>query len=96
MNTAMQAIGCGLPVVTKKGKFQRTRHASAILKTIKVEELITNTEEEYIDVVEKIIFDKEFKKFIRKKIKQNENLLYKNKNAILALEIFFQNIKDVK
>ena len=52
--------------------------------------------EEYIDIVEKIIFDKEFKKIIRKKIKQNENLLYKNKNAILALENFFQNIKDVK
>ena len=96
MNTAMQAIGCGLPVVTKKGKFQRTRHASAILKTINLEELITTSEEEYINLVEKVILDQEFKKTIRKKIKHNENLLYRNKDAILALEDFFQNIGNVK
>ena len=96
MNTAMQAIGCSLPIITRIGNFQRTRHASAILKTINLEELITNTEQEYIDLVEKIILDDEFKNTIQKKIKNNENLLYRNKNVILALEDFFQNIGNVK
>ena len=62
MNTAMQAIGCGLPIITRIGNFQRTRHASAILKTINVEELITNTEEEYINLMQSKV--KNCKKFI--------------------------------
>ena len=35
-NTTLQAIGCGLPVVTREGRFQRTKHASAILRTLKL------------------------------------------------------------
>jgi predicted O-linked N-acetylglucosamine transferase (SPINDLY family) len=89
-NTAMQAIACGLPVITREGRFQRTKHASAILRTIEVEELITETETEYIDLVEKLILDQELLYSIKSKIKQNENYLYRNKNAIRALENFFE------
>ena len=89
-NTAMQAIACGLPVITREGRLQRTKHASAILRTIEVEELITETETEYIDLVEKLILDQELLYSIKSKIKQNENYLYRNKNAIRALENFFE------
>ena len=92
MNTAMQAIGCGLPIVTREGKFQRTRHASAILKTLEIDELIAKNEEEYIDLVEKLICDQEFRSNIKLKIKENENYLYRNKKPIRALEDFFQSI----
>ena len=91
-NTALQAIGCGLPVITREGRFQRTRHASAILRTIDVEELIANTEEEYIDLIEKITLDEVFKNKIRFKIKAKEKLLYKNENSIRALEDFFESV----
>ena len=67
--TAMQAIGCGLPIITREGKFMRTRHASAILRTLEVEELITKTDAEYIDLVERLIFDREFLNNIKCKIK---------------------------
>ena len=93
-NTALQAIGCGLPIITREGIFQRTRHASAILRTIEVEELIASTEEEYIDLIEKITLDEEFRKNIRLKIKDKEKLLYKNENSIRALEDFFESVGD--
>ena len=88
-NTAMQAIGCGLPVVTREGRFMRTRHASAILRTLGIEELITKTETEYIDLVEKIVLDREFLRNIKYKIKDKEDFLYRNTNTIRALEDFF-------
>ena len=91
-NTALQAIGCGLPIITREGRFQRTRHASAILRTIEVEELIVSTEEEYIDLIEKITLDEVFKNKIRFKIKDKEKLLYKNENSIRALEDFFESV----
>lgn len=91
-NTALQAIGCGLPIITREGRFQRTRHASAILRTIDVEELIVSTEEEYIDLIEKITLDEVFKNKIRLKIKDKEKLLYKNVNSIRALEDFFESV----
>ena len=91
-NTTLQAIGCGLPVVTREGRFQRTKHASAILRSLEIEELITSTEEDYIDLVEKIILDDGFRKKLKFKIKSNENYLYKNKKPIRALENFFESV----
>jgi len=91
-NTTLQAIGCGLPVVTREGRFQRTKHASAILRSLEIEELITSTEEDYIDLVEKIILDNGFRKNLKFKIKSNENYLYKNKKPIRALETFFESV----
>ena len=66
-NTTLQAIGCGLPVVTRQGRFQRTKHASAILRTLKIEELITNTEHEYINLVEKLILNETLRKILNLK-----------------------------
>ena len=91
-NTTLHAIGCGLPVVTRQGKFQRTKHASAILRSLEIKELITFTESDYIDLVEKIILDDEFRKNLKSKIKSNENYLYKNKEPIRALEKFFESV----
>ena len=91
-NTAMHAIGCGLPVITREGKFMRTRHASAILRKLEIEELITKTETEYIDLVERLVLDREFLHNIKCKIKDKENYLYRNENAIRALEDFFEDV----
>ena len=91
-NTTLQAIGCGLPVVTREGRFQRTKHASAILRTLEIEELITNTEEEYINLVEKIILNEQLRKKLISKIKSNENYIYKNIEPIRALENFLESV----
>ena len=91
-NTTMQAIGCGLPVITREGKFMRTRSASAILRALEIEELITKTEKEYIDLIEKIITDRSFFYQIKCRIKDQENVLYRNEDAVRALEEFFENV----
>ncbi len=70
----------------------RTRNASAILRTLEIEELITKTETEYIDLVEKIVLDREFLHNIKCKMKDKENYLYKDENAIRALEDFFVGV----
>jgi protein O-GlcNAc transferase len=91
-NTTLQAIGCGLPVVTREGRFQRTKHASAILRTLGIEELITYTEDEYISLVEKLILNERLRKDLKYKIKSNENYIYKNIEPIRALENFLESV----
>ena len=59
---------------------------------LKIEELITCTEEDYIDLVEKITLDNKFRKKLKSKIKSNEKILYKNKKPIRALENFFESV----
>jgi predicted O-linked N-acetylglucosamine transferase (SPINDLY family) len=90
-NTAMQAIGCGLPIITREGSFMRTRSASAILQTLGLEELIAKSEHDYINLVEKVVLDQEFRSKIKSKICLNENLLYKDMRTIKALEDFFES-----
>ena len=49
-NTAMQAVECGLPIVTGEGRFMRGRLASGILRRMDMAELIADTEETYVNL----------------------------------------------
>jgi len=87
-NTAIQAIECGLPIVTREGLFLRGRLASGILRRIDITELITNNAEEYISLVVKLVHDKEFRQVIQEKIVANRSILFDDIAPIRALEEF--------
>ena len=87
-NTAIQAIECGLPIVTREGLFLRGRLASGILKRINLTELITNDEAEYVDLVVKLIKDPEYRQAIQEKIIANRSILFDDLEPIRALEQF--------
>jgi predicted O-linked N-acetylglucosamine transferase (SPINDLY family) len=92
-NTSMQALGCNLPVVTMQGNFMRSKATSGMLKMIKVEELIATNEKIYIQIIEKLINDDEYYKFLKDKIKKNIDLLYRDTAPIRSLEKFLINLK---
>jgi hypothetical protein len=56
-NTVMQAVDCGLPVVTREGRFMRGRLGSAILDRMGLSDLVAKTENEYIDLAVKLAGD---------------------------------------
>jgi protein O-GlcNAc transferase len=87
-NTAMQAIECGLPVVTKEGHFMRGRLASAILKRMDMRDLVANSGEEYVDLVVRLASDKEYSDQVRRRIQMNRGGLFKDDAPIRALESF--------
>ena len=92
-NTSMQALGCNLPVVTMQGNFMRSKATSGMLKMIKVEELIATNEKIYIEIIEKLVNDDEYYKFLKDKIKNNIDLLYRDTAPIRSLEKFLINLK---
>ena len=86
LNSAIFSIECNLPVVTLKGGFLRSRLASGILERIGLKEIIANNEQEYINIIYKLIYDINYRYNIITKIKKNKYLLYEDKLFISELE----------
>ncbi|MGC2457296.1 MAG: tetratricopeptide repeat protein [Gallionellaceae bacterium] len=87
-NTAMQAIECGLPVVAKDGQFMRGRLASGILRRMGMTELIANTEEEYINLVVRLVQDAEYRQQIKARIEAARLVLFDDMAPVRSLENF--------
>lgn len=87
-NTAIQAIECGLPIVTREGLFLRGRLASGILRRMGMTELITSNEEEYVNLVVKLVQDRAYRQAIQEKIIANRPILFDDLEPIRALEGF--------
>src|SRR5262249_1952114 len=75
-NTAMQAVECGVPIVTRDGRFMRGRLASGILKRIGLQELVAATEEEYVGLVLRVIQDREYQARLRRLIRERRGAIY--------------------
>jgi tetratricopeptide (TPR) repeat protein len=90
-NTAMQGVECGVPIVTREGRFMRGRLASGILKRIGLQELIAKNENDYINLVVKLASNQEYNQFIRNKIKENHGILYSDFESVRGLEQFLED-----
>jgi predicted O-linked N-acetylglucosamine transferase (SPINDLY family) len=91
-NTALKALECNLPVVTVKGQFMRGRLASGILESMGVTETVMQDTNAYVGCVVKLIQDKKFNQAVRRKIKASIQGVYRDVEAIRALEKHFVDV----
>ncbi len=91
-NTAIQAIECGLPVVTKQGRFMRGRLASGTLGRMGLTELIADTDEEYVNLVTRLVQDADFRQHVRMRIEASRSVLFDDTTPIRALENFLVSV----
>jgi predicted O-linked N-acetylglucosamine transferase (SPINDLY family) len=87
-NTAMQAVECALPIVTKEGRFMRGRLASGILRRMGVPELIAQSSEEYVALAAKAATDTQYRTSIRRRIEAQRDVLFEDEAPIRAVEDF--------
>lgn len=87
-NTAMQAVQCGLPIVTKEGQYMRGRFASAILKRMNLHELVVSSEIEYVKLAVSLASDAQRRRRISKQMQTARDILYKDISPIEALQDF--------
>lgn len=85
-NTALQAVECGLPIVTVEGRFLRGRLASGILRHIGLHELVANSVDDYVAIASKLIEDTGFNTAVRSRLLSQRNSLYRDATPIRALE----------
>ncbi len=91
-NTAVQAMQCGLPIVTGDGRFMRGRLASGILKRLGLAELIALSEEDYVELAVRLARDNEFREHIRERIVASRHVLFADVAPIRALEEFLVRV----
>jgi predicted O-linked N-acetylglucosamine transferase (SPINDLY family) len=87
-NTAMQAVQCGIPIVTREGAFMRGRLASGILKRMGLTELVMGTNDAYVDLAVRLGTDVDYRNDVRRRIVESRNVLFEDAEPIRALEDF--------
>lgn len=85
-NTAMQAVECGLPIVTVEGHFMRGRFASAILKQLGLPELVCKNSDDYVNTAVNLATNAALQANARETIQTNRKKLYTDASAIRAME----------
>jgi protein O-GlcNAc transferase len=91
-NTAMQAIECGLPIVTREGHFMRGRLASGIYRRMGLPELIAESDEEYIDLAVRLAADVSYNRQTRERIAAHRSRLFGDLVPIRAFEEFLISV----
>lgn len=87
-NTAMQAVECALPIVTREGHFMRGNLASGILKRMELPELVINSDEDYIAITVRLAQDTAYRQEIRNRLRAARHLLFDDMTPIRAMEEF--------
>lgn len=91
-NTAMQAVACGLPIVTREGRFLRGRLASGILRRMGLGSLVAESEEAYVALAVALVRDSVLRARIKHQIEDARSLLFEDAAPIRALEEFLAEV----
>lgn len=89
-NTAVQALECGLPIVTREGRFLRGRLASGPLQRIGLGELVAPSEEAYVELAVALAGDRERRQALRRRIESGRERLFRDPAPLDALERFLK------
>jgi predicted O-linked N-acetylglucosamine transferase (SPINDLY family) len=90
--TTLEALSCGLPVVTLPGRFMRGRHAYAMLEMIGVPDTIAGDKSEYCNIAVRLCNDTDYYDRIKTLVRGNRHKLYNDKKFIVELERFYRTI----
>ena len=90
-NTSLDAIACGLPIVTLPGEFMRGRQSYGMLSAMGLQELIAKDEQDYTDIALRLGNDAEYRQRIARRIKIESRRIFEQQEPIRELEKFFLN-----
>ena len=90
-NTSLDALSCGLPVVTMPGPLMRGRQSQAMLKVLGAGELIVDDIDRYIDTAVRLGRDATWRRALSERILANRGELFEREEPIRALEDFLES-----
>jgi protein O-GlcNAc transferase len=92
--TTLEAIACGLPVVTCPGALMRSRHSCGILRQLGVTETIASDKDEYVDIAVRLGRDREWRTQVLQRMAARHSRLYGDTSCVRALEDFYRKVVD--
>lgn len=87
-NSTLEAVEAGVPVITLPGNTMRSRHTSAMLQMMGLDELVVPSLKAYVDLAVKLAGNRELRDALRQKILSRRNRLYGDLDCVRALETF--------
>ena len=94
--STLEAISCGLPVVTCPGEFMRGRHSYAMLRLMKIEETIAADQDEYVALAVRLACDRHFYSRMRRQIADRSHLIFEDLTPVRALEAFIKKAVELQ
>ena len=83
-NTSLDALACGLPVVTLPGAFMRGRQSAAMLRIVGVPELVAADRAEYVGLATRLASDAQWRSALAARIRDGRGPLFDAKAPVEA------------
>jgi protein O-GlcNAc transferase len=93
-NTSLEAFDFNIPVVTQPTDFINGRFTNGFYQLMDIEGLSAKNEEEYSEIVTKLINDPEYLQEIKLKIKDNKYKLFEQNNSITDWSEFLLGLRN--
>jgi protein O-GlcNAc transferase len=88
-NTSLDALACGLPIVTLPGEMMRGRQSYGMLTAMGIPELIARDTDDYIEIALRLGQDSAWREQISQRIKDSTHRIFGKTEPIRDLERFF-------
>ncbi|WP_287129655.1 tetratricopeptide repeat protein [Candidatus Cyanaurora vandensis] len=88
-NTTLEALACGLPVVTCPGPWMRGRHTYAMLQVLGLKELIATDEADFVAIAARLGQDTQAREQVKS---QARDRLFEDRTCVRALEDFYRRV----
>jgi CRISPR-associated protein Csy1 len=87
-NTSLDAIACGLPVVTLPGPFMRARQSAAMLALAGVRELVAADAEAYVAIAVRLAGDRAWRDDLSRRLREGRSRIFDDREPVEALARF--------
>jgi protein O-GlcNAc transferase len=91
-NSTLESLQHDLPIVTLPGPLMRSRHSSAFLKVMGIEETIADTVDDYVSIAIRLARDVPWRSAVKAKISLNKDRIYREPTCLPALQKFLWNV----
>jgi len=91
-HTGLEALACGLPVVTLPGQFLRGRQCYGFLQQLGVTETVAVDRGNYLDLAIRLGLDPVWREQLRAKIRINQGRLFGDSSGLRGLEHFYRRV----
>lgn len=89
MNTTLEALAVGTPVVTMPTRMQRGRHAFGIYQRMQYEACIAKSPQHYVEIALRLGKDEQYREVVRADILSRNAVLYEDLQVVREFERFF-------
>ena len=89
-NTSLDALACGLPIVTLPGRFMRGRQSAGMLRLMDVDELVARDVDGYVGIASRLAHDAPWRAALSTRIAAAHGRVFDDRAPVAALAQFLR------